>query len=188
MGVNLVKGQKVDLTKGNASLKELVVGLGWDGSNGGNTIDCDASALMLDESGKLANTKSIIYFGNKKSKCKSVIHQGDNLTGAGDGDDEQIVVDLTKVPGDIAKIVFVVNIYNCASKKQHFGMIKNAYIRIMDKSANNELVKFNLSNDYDNMTSLIMGEVYKNKGEWKFTAIGEGATAVSITELSARYK
>jgi tellurium resistance protein TerD len=188
MGVNLIKGQKVDLTKGNASLKELVVGLGWDGSNGGNTIDCDASALMLGENGKLSSAKSIIYFGNKKSKCKSVVHQGDNLTGAGDGDDEQIVVDLTKVPDDVSKIIFVVNIYNCVSKKQHFGMIKNAYIRIMDKSANSELVKFNLSDDYDSMTSLIMGEVYRNKGEWKFTATGEGATANSISELSARYK
>ncbi|MBK5241103.1 TerD family protein [Clostridium sp.] len=188
MGVNLIKGQKVDLTKGNASLKELIVGLGWDSSNGGDTIDCDASALMLGENGKLSNAKSIIYFGNKKSKCKSVVHQGDNLTGAGDGDDEQIVIDLIKVPDDISKIVFVVNIYNCASKRQHFGMIKNAYIRIMDKSVNGELVKFNLSNDYNNMTSLIMGEVYRNKGEWKFTAIGEGSTAVSITELSAKYK
>jgi tellurium resistance protein TerD len=187
MGVNLIKGQKVDLTKGNASLKELVVGLGWDGSNGGDTIDCDASALMIGENGKLFSDKSIIYFGNKKSKCKSVIHQGDNLTGAGAGDDEQIVIDLTKVPDDIAKIIFVVNIYNCASKKQHFGMIKNAYIRIMDKSSNGELVKFNLSNDYNNMTSLIMGEVYRNNGEWKFTATGEGATATSLKELSARY-
>ncbi|MGK0467684.1 TerD family protein [Clostridium sp.] len=188
MGVNLIKGQKVDLTKGNSALKALVVGLGWDSSNGGNTIDCDASALMLGENGKLSNTKSIIYFGNKKSKCNSVIHQGDNLTGAGDGDDEQIVIDLLKVPDDISKIVFVVNIYKSESKGQHFGMIKNAYIRIMDKSANGELVKFNLSNDYNNMTSLIMGEVYRNKGEWKFTAIGEGSTASSITELSAKYK
>ncbi|MGH4117913.1 TerD family protein [Clostridium sp.] len=188
MGVNLIKGQKVDLTKGNAALKALIVGLGWDSSNGGDTIDCDASALMLGENGKLSNIKSIIYFGNKKSKCNSVVHQGDNLTGEGDGDDEQIVIDLIKVPEDISKIVFVVNIYNCASKKQHFGMIKNAYIRIMDKSANSELVKFNLSNDYNNMTSLIMGEVYRNKGEWKFTAVGEGSTAISITELSAKYK
>ncbi len=188
MGVNLIKGQKVDLTKGNAALKALVVGLGWDGSNGGNTIDCDASVLMLDENGKLPSVKSIIYFGNKSSKCKSVVHKGDNLTGAGDGDDEQIVIDLTKVPNDISKLVFVVNIYNCASKGQHFGMISNAYIRILDKSANSELVKFNLSNDYNNMTSLIMGEVYRNKGEWKFTAIGECSTATSITELSARYK
>ncbi|MGH4126096.1 MAG: TerD family protein [Clostridium sp.] len=187
MGVNLIKGQKVDLTKGNSALKELVIGLGWDGSNGGDTIDCDASAIMLGGNGKISSSNSIIYFGNKKSKCKSVIHQGDNLTGAGAGDDEQIVIDLTKVPEDIAKIVFVVNIYNCASKRQHFGMIKNAYIRIMDKSASGELVKFNLTNDYDNMTSLIMGEVYRNNGEWKFTATGEGATATSITELSARY-
>lgn len=187
MGVNLIKGQKVDLTKGNAELKALVVGLGWDGSNGGDTIDCDASALMLGENGKLFSDKSIIYFGNKTSKCKSVVHQGDNLTGVGAGDDEQIAIDLTKVPDDIAKIVFVVNIYNCASKRQHFGMIKNAYIRIMDKSAKGELVKFNLSNDYNNMTSLIMGEVYRNNGEWKFTATGEGATATSIKELSARY-
>lgn len=188
MAVNLVKGQKVDLTKGNASLKALIVGLGWDASNGGKSIDCDASALMLGENGKLPSSKSIIYFGHKKSKCKSVVHQGDNLTGAGAGDDEQIFIDLTMVPEDISKIVFVVNIYHCASKKQHFGMIKNAYIRIMDKSANSELVKFNLSNDYNNMTSLIMGEVYRNNGEWKFSAIGEGSTATSITELSARYK
>lgn len=188
MGVNLIKGQKVDLTKGNAALKALIIGLGWDCNNGGDSIDCDASALMLGENGKLLSAKSVIYFGNKSSKCKSVVHQGDNLTGAGEGDDEQIVIDLIKVPDDTSKIVFVVNIYNCASKGQHFGMIKNAYIRIMDKSANNELVKFNLSNDYNNMTSLIMGEVYRNKGEWKFTAIGEGSTATSLTELSARYK
>ena len=187
MGVNLIKGQKVDLTKCNAALKSLIVGLGWDGSNGGDTIDCDASAIMLGENGKISSSKSVIYFGNKTSKCKSVIHQGDNLTGEGTGDDEQIVIDLTKVPGDISKVVFVVNIYNCASKRQHFGMIKNAYIRILNKSANNELVKFNLSNDYNNMTSLIMGEVYRNNGEWKFTATGEGSVATSIKELSERY-
>jgi len=188
MGVNLIKGQKVDLTKGNASLTKLIVGLGWDVNSRGNSVDCDASALMLGTDGKLSTTKSIIYFGNKTSNCKSVVHQGDNLTGAGEGDDEQIVIDLSKVPENIAKIVFVVNIYNCVSKGQHFGMIKNAFIRIVDKSTNNELIKFNLSDDYNNMTSLIMGEVYRNKGDWKFTATGEGSTAHSISELSERYK
>jgi len=188
MSINLVKGQKVDLTKGNAALKKLVVGLGWDvNTNGGGDVDCDASAIMLNKDGKLVSKKDVIYFGNKQSKSGSVTHMGDNLTGAGAGDDEQIVVDLSRVPEDVSRIVFVVNIYNCESRGQHFGMIKNAYIRLVDNTSGGELTKFNLSDDYDKMTSLIMGEVYRNNGEWKFSALGEGSKATGISQLSAKY-
>ena len=143
MAINLQKGQKVDLTKGNEGLTDLLVGLGWDAAkpSGGGlfsafksapSIDCDASVLMLEAGDKLVTEKDVVYFGNLKHKSGSVKHMGDNLTGAGDGDDEQIFIDLSKVPENIQKIVFVVNIYKAVDRKQHFGMINNAFIRLID--------------------------------------------------------
>ncbi|MEX2104712.1 MAG: TerD family protein, partial [Bacilli bacterium] len=138
MSISLQKGQKVDLTKGNAGLSKLLVGLGWDpvktaGGGGlfgfGKTktanVDCDASVFMLEEGDRLTNKQDIIYFGNLKSACQSLQHSGDNTTGAGDGDDEQIMVDLNKIPSRIQKLIFVVNIYDCKNRKQDFGMIQN---------------------------------------------------------------
>jgi stress response protein SCP2 len=193
LAINLQKGQKIDLTKGNSGLSKLVVGLGWDAIKkgflgfGGKDVDCDASAIMLDANGKLLDKKFVIYFGNLKSPDGSVSHSGDNTTGAGDGDDETILVELARVPSEIAKIVFVVNIYDCINRKQDFGLIQNAYIRVIDGSNNQELLKYNLSDNYAGKTSLLTGEIYRHGGDWKFGAIGEGTHDVSLSEILKRY-
>lgn len=198
--INLQKGQKIDLTKTNPGLANIMVGLGWDpvkggggflkgllGGGGGAAIDCDASVFMLDANQKLAKNKNLVYFGNLTSPCGSVRHTGDNITGEGDGDDEQIIVDLSKVPADVHRLVFVVNIYDCVKRKQHFGMIRNAFIRIVNGSNGQELCKFNLSEGYNGKTTLIPGEVYRHSGEWKFAAIGEATTDPGLKALSSRY-
>lgn len=190
--INLQKGQKISLTKDNSELNDIAVGLGWDerrsiktlfGSN--DDIDCDASAFLLRD-GKLDND-DIVYYGNLKHPSKAVQHTGDNLTGEGEGDDETIYVTLDKIPNDVDRIVFVVNIYQAQSRKQHFGMIENAFIRVYDRKTNEELCKFNLTDDYKGMTALICGEIYRHDGEWKFNAIGEGSKAGSIKELAQKY-
>jgi len=196
MSVNLQKGQKVDLTKGNAGLKTLVVGLGWDEAPRGfslfskrEDIDCDASAILINSNtGKLMGAVDVVYFGNLNHRSGAVRHCGDNLTGAGEGDDEQIIVELTKVPQEFGRIIFVVNIYQARERKQHFGMIKNAFIRIVDADTRQELCKYNLSENYDGKTAMIFGEVYRYNGEWKFSAVGEPTNDNSIGELAARYQ
>lgn len=195
MAINLQKGQKVDLTKGNAGLNVLTVGLGWDeapqkkgfmGLGKKDDIDCDASAILL-AGGKLEDKKDVVYFGNLSHPSGSVMHQGDNLTGAGDGDDEQIKITLNKVPAKCDKIVFVVNIYEPVVRKQHFGMIKNAFIRIVNAQNSQELCRYDLTENYAGMTSMICGEVFKQDGEWKFTAVGEGTKHTGIRELARLY-
>lgn len=197
MSVSLQKGQKVSLTKDNAGLGTVVVGLGWDevkkggflgGLFGGGQqdIDCDASALML-RGGKLTDKNDIIYFGNLTHPTGTVRHMGDNLTGAGEGDDEQIVIDLARIPADYDRVVLVVNIYQAVQRSQHFGMIQNAFIRIVDQRNNQELCKYNLTENYSGMTAMIFGEVYRHNGEWKFSAIGQGTTDPGLGELIGRY-
>ena len=196
MSVNLQKGQKVDLTKGNASLKRVMVGLGWDevAQKRGlfapkpQDIDCDASALLLSAGGKLASKEDYVFYNSLKHKSGSVQHMGDNLTGAGDGDDEQIVSELARVPAEYDRIVVVVNIYQAMARHESFGMIQNAFIRIVDARTNQELCKYNLSENYNGMTAMIFGEIYRNNGEWKFNAIGEPTNDNSISELAARYQ
>ncbi|MBM6724510.1 MULTISPECIES: TerD family protein [Oscillospiraceae] len=200
MSVSLQKGQKVSLTKeGQEGLNQVIVGLGWDeaqankgGLLGGlfgskpQAIDCDASALML-RGGRLLDGKDIIYFGNLQHPTGAVRHMGDNLTGAGAGDDEQIVIQLQQVPAEYDRIVFVVNIYQAVQRNQHFGMIRNAFIHIMDARNNQELCRYNLSENYDGMTAMIFGEAYRHNGEWKFNAIGQGTTDPGLPELCRRY-
>ncbi len=196
MSVNLQKGQKVDLTKGNSGLKALVVGLGWDEAprkfslfSRRQDIDCDASAILVDaQSGKLRGPVDVVYYGNLTHRTGAVRHCGDNLTGAGDGDDEQIIVELNKVPADFSKIVFVVTIYKARERNQQFGMIKNAFIRIVDADTGKELCKYNLSENYEGKTAMIFGEVYRYNGEWKFGAIGEPTTDDGIAEMAARFQ
>ena len=204
VSINLQKGQRIDLTKGNAGLNKILVGLGWDPvetkssggflsglfGGGGSTspnIDCDASVLMLKNDKIVANS-DVIYFGNLKSANGAVAHSGDNLTGAGDGDDEQIVVELNSIPAEFNRLVFVVNIYDAAKRKQHFGMIQNAFIRIVNGTTNQELLKYNLSDNYSNQTTLITGELYRHENEWKFAAIGTGTQDVSLGEVIGKYK
>ena len=198
MAVNLQKGQKIDLTKGNPGLKHVLVGLGWDevkkggilgGLFGGNQdIDCDASAILITEStGKLSSKNDLIYFGNLTHNSGAVKHMGDNLTGAGDGDDEQIFVDLSKLPAQYSKIVIVVNIYEARARRQDFGMIKNAFIRLVDSDKNQELCRYDLSENYNGMTSMIFGELYRHNGEWKFSAIGQATADDGLGALIRRY-
>lgn len=201
MAISLQKGQKIDLTKGNAGLSDLIVGLGWDpveeaqsggflkGLFGGkkNEFDCDASVILLDANGHFTRKEHMIFFNNLKSPCGSVAHLGDNRTGGGDGDDEQVVIQLQKVPADIHKIVFVVNIYDCQKRNQDFGMIKNAFIRVLNKTTMQEITRFNLTENYAGKTALIVGEVYRHQGEWKFAAIGEGTQDVSISAVVQKY-
>lgn len=196
MSISLVKGQKISLTKDNEGLSRIAVGLGWDENKGfkgffsGSSIDCDATAFLLrnDKLSSKSDTADEVSFRNGSAQNKCVRHSGDNLTGAGDGDDETIFVDLDKVPEDVNKIVFVVNIYAAASRKQHFGMIKNAFIRVYDRKTNGELCKYNLTDNYKDKTALICGEIYRHNGEWKFNAIGEGTDDKSIQEMRKRYE
>ncbi len=195
MAVSLKKGQKISLSKDNAGLKKVIVGLGWDevkqkrGLFGKKPqdIDCDASALVLTN-GKLAHRNDIVFFGGLRHISGAVVHQGDNLTGAGEGDDEQIVVDLAALPSQYDRIVFVVNIYQAQQRGQTFDMIQNAFIRIVDASNSTELARYDLSENYPGMTAMIFGEIYRKDGEWKFGAIGQGTTDDSITALAAKYE
>jgi len=204
MAINLTKGQRVDLTKGNPGLSNLLVGLGWDpvkqsgskggflgslfgGGSSGANVDCDASVLLLGENGKIKSNKDVVYFGNLKSNDGAVIHSGDNLTGAGAGDDEQVFVDLAKVSSDVHKILFVVNIYDAQKRNQHFGMIQNAFIRLVNKNSNEEMIRYNLTDNYSGSTCLVVGEIYRHGGDWKFAAIGNGITVSGLQEVVKNY-
>lgn len=194
MGISLQKGQKVSLTKEKAGLNRIVIGLGWDEverkrgffAPKPTAIDCDASALVL-QNGKLKGKEDIVYFGNLKHHTYAIIHMGDNLTGAGAGDDEQIIVELSKIPEKYDKIILVVNIYDAYKRKQHFGMIKNAFIRLVDERDGKEVCRYNLSESYDNMTAMVFGEVYRHNGEWKFNAVGQGTKDEGLGQLAQRY-
>lgn len=200
MSVSLQKGQKVSLSKDHAGLSKIIVGLGWDeaqqsskglfgsllGGSSHQAIDCDASAFLL-QNGKIVDKSDVVYYGNLNHKSRTVMHQGDNLTGAGEGDDEQIVIDLASVPQEYDRIVIVANIYQAVQRRQHFGMIRNAFIRLVDARNNNEMCKYNLTDDYSGMTAIIFGEVYRHNGEWKFNAIGQGTNDPGLGELSQRY-
>ncbi|MBD5468356.1 MAG: TerD family protein [Lachnospiraceae bacterium] len=195
MSISLQKGQKVSLSKDNAGLGKIIVGLGWDEvqqAKGGffapkpRPIDCDASAILL-RNGKFVDGEDLVYFGNLRHRSGTVQHMGDNLTGAGDGDDEQIVIDLASVPGNYDRIVFVVNIYEALQRNQHFGLIQNAFIRLVDARNNNEMCKYNLTENYSGMTAMIFGEVYRHNGEWKFSAIGQGTNDSELGQLCRRY-
>lgn len=202
MSVSLQKGQKVSLSKeGTEGLNTVIVGLGWDevqksggkgffgsllGGSAQQNIDCDASALVL-RGGRLMDQKDVIYFGNLRHPSGAIKHNGDNLTGAGEGDDEQIVIDLEHVPAEYDRIVMVVNIYDAVRRHQHFGMIQNAFIRIVDARNGQELLRYNLSENYDNMTAMIFGEVYRHNNEWKFNAIGQATTDDGLGALVQRF-
>ena len=176
MPINLAKGQKVDLTKRNPGLKKIMVGLGWDVNafDSGYDFDLDAAAFMLDASGKCPGDKEFIFYGNLVHPSESVKHMGDNLTGEGEGDDEQILVDLTKVPSNIEKIAFTVTIYEAEAKRQNFGQVSNSYIRLVDEETGTEMIHYDLREDFSIETAVVVGELYRYNGEWKFNAIGSG--------------
>ena len=176
MPVNLQKGQKVSLTKDNPGLNNVVVGIGWDINrfDTGGDFDLDSAAFMLTDAGRVSNQDDFIFFGNLTHPSGSVRHLGDNLTGAGDGDDEQIRIELAKVPGNITRIAFTVTIYDAEQRRQNFGQVSNAYVRIFDESNGVELLRYDLGEDFSIETAAVFGELYKNGAEWKFNAIGSG--------------
>ena len=176
MPINLSKGQKVDLTKGNPGLKSVMVGLGWDVNafDSGVDFDLDAAAFMIGADGKCPTEKEFVFYGNLTHVSASVKHMGDNLTGEGDGDDEQILVDLSKIPANITKIAFTVTIYDAETRRQNFGQVSNAFIRIVDESTGTELIRYDLGEDFSIETAVVVGEMYKHGNEWKFNAIGSG--------------
>lgn len=186
MVVNLQKGQKTDVTKGNAGLSKIVVGLGWDVNkyDGQANFDLDASAFLLDangkaliktdSSGRVTSDSDMVFYGNLKHNSGSVSHTGDNLTGEGEGDDEQIKVDLSAVPSSVEAIAFTVTIYDATNRKQNFGQVSNAFVRIFNEETNEELIRYDLGEDYSVETALVVGKLYRKDGEWKFEAIGSG--------------
>ena len=180
MGINLEKGQKISLAKeAGGELNSVVMGLGWDavkkrgflGFGGGGEIDLDASCFLFDEQNEL---RDLVYFGQLRSQDGSIQHSGDNRTGEGDGDDEQIIIDLGKVPADVQKIAISVTIHDAEARGQNFGMVSSAFIRCVNADGNSEITRFDLSEDASVETAMIFGEVYRHNGEWKFKAIGQG--------------
>jgi tellurium resistance protein TerD len=176
MAINLSKGQKIDLTKSNPGLTGVLVGLGWDTNkyDGGSAFDLDAAAFLLNDSGKAAADTDFVFFNNKEHPSGAVVHMGDNLTGLGDGDDEVIKVNITKIPANVSKIDFTVTIYDAENRKQNFGQVSNAYIRLLNEATNEELIRYDLGEDFSIETAVIVAELYKNGTEWKFNAIGSG--------------
>lgn len=175
-GISLKKGQKIDLTKTNPGLTKVMIGLGWDTNkyDGQADFDLDASAFLLDESGKALSESDFIFYNNAKGKNDCVVHQGDNLTGEGDGDDEQILIDFSRVPSDIHKIAITVTIYDYETRKQSFGQVSNAFVRVVDINTNNELIRYDLGEDFSVETAIIVCELYRSNNDWKFSAIGSG--------------
>ena len=188
MAVSLSKGQKVSLTKENPGLCNVVVGLGWDVNrfDTGGAFDLDTAAFMLGDNGRCPTDKEFIFFGNLNHPSGAVQHMGDNKTGAGDGDDEQIRINLAAVPENISKIAFTVTIYEAEERRQNFGQVSNAFIRIYNEANGEELLRYDLGEDFSIETAVVFGELYKHGGEWKFNAIGGGYQG-GLAALCANY-
>ncbi|OON94633.1 MAG: stress protein [Candidatus Epulonipiscioides saccharophilum] len=193
MAVALKRGQKFSLSTAYPGLSQLVIGLGWDAKkpvtglfSTAQPFDCDAAAIALSN-GKLQRKSDMVYYGNLCHPSGAILHAGDNITGAGDGDDEQIILDFDKLPPHLNSIVLVVNIYEAAIRHQHFGSIENAYIRIFNKTNNREILKYNLTDNYANLNAIIVGELYKEDDEWRFKAVGVGTSELTLTSLSKKY-
>ena len=175
MSISLTKGGNVSLSKEELGLSKILIGLGWDErATDGTKFDLDASAFMLASSGKVRDDSGFIFYNNLVSSDGSIVHTGDNLTGEGDGDDEEIKVNLDAVPADVQKIAIAASIHDHDIRNQNFGMMSNAYIRIVNDATNREIARYDLAEDYSVETALIIGEVYRHNGEWKFRAVGQG--------------
>jgi tellurium resistance protein TerD len=175
MGVSLSKGGNVSLTKAAPNLTAIAVGLGWDArSTSGEGFDLDASALALNSSHRVLGDEYFVFFNNLTSPDGSITHQGDNLTGEGEGDDEVINVTLSRVPAEIVSIVFPVSIYDADSRGQSFGQVRNAFIRVVNLADGAELARYDLTEDASTETAMVFGEVYRQGGDWKFRAVGQG--------------
>ncbi|MFD0050451.1 TerD family protein [Actinomycetes bacterium NPDC127524] len=174
MGVTLSKGQKVDLTKTNPGLQHVVAGLGWDVSQHGGHFDLDASAFLTGPSGKVSSDSDFVFYNNPSGGNGSVLYSGDNRSGAGVQDDEQIRIDLTRVPQSVHRISFTITIHDAQMKQQNFGQVSNAYVRIFNEQSNEELLRFNLGREFTVETAIVAAELYRHNGEWKFNAIASG--------------
>ncbi|MNW23421.1 General stress protein 16U [compost metagenome] len=176
MTISLAKGQRIDLTKTNPGLVRVVVGLGWDTNkySGGADFDLDASAFLLHEDGKAKGIEDFVFYNNPNGGAGSVSHTGDNRTGEGEGDDEQIIVDFSKVPANIQRIGITVTIYEYEARAQNFGQVSNAFVRVVDASNDNEVLRFDLGEDFSTETAVVFCEFYRSGADWKFQAIGSG--------------
>ena len=187
MPVNLTKGGNVNLTKAAPGMRNVVVGLGWDArATDGATFDLDASAFLLNAAGKVRSNLDFIFYNNKRSTCGSIEHQGDNQTGAGDGDDEKVNVSLATVPSDVDRVSFCVTIHDAETRRQNFGMVSHAFIRVLDAGNGSEIARYDLSEDASIETAMIFGELYRNQGDWKFRATGQGF-AGGLSSLAAGF-
>jgi tellurium resistance protein TerD len=175
MAISLQKGGNINLSKEAPGLKNIILGLGWDTrATDGVDFDLDASLFMLNVNGKVRTDADFIFYGQLTSSCGSVVHAGDNRTGEGDGDDEKIGIDLAKVPAEVQKLAIAVTIHEAVNRAQNFGMVSNAFIRVVNKDNNNEIARFDLSEDASTNTAMIFGELYRHANDWKFKAIGQG--------------
>lgn len=176
MAINLSKGQKVDLTKSNPGLSKVVVGLGWDTNkyDGGQDFDLDSSVFLLDASGKVASEADFIFYNNTVGAGGAVEHTGDNKTGEGEGDDEAVNIDLSAIPASIEKVTFAITIHEAEARGQNFGQVSNSYVRILNAGSNEELIRYDLGEDFSIETAIVVGELYRHNTEWKFNAIGSG--------------
>ena len=177
MAISLTKGQNVSLSKSDPNLKNVLVGLGWDTrSTDGQDFDLDTSVFMATENGKVPSDRHFIFYNQLVSPCGGVEHTGDNLTGDGDGDDESVIVQLDKVESNIKSLFITVTIHDAEARRQNFGQVSNAFVRIVNNDTSEEIVRFDLSEDYSTETAMVFGEIYRHNGEWKFRAIGQGYT------------
>jgi tellurium resistance protein TerD len=188
MAISLSKGQKIDLTKTNPGLSKVIVGLGWDTNkyDGGKDFDLDASVFLLNASGKAGSDADFIFYNQPNNANESVIHTGDNRTGEGGGDDEQVKVDLSAVPAQIEKIAFCITIHEGQERSQNFGQVSNAFVRIIDEQSGTELIRYDLGEDFSIETAVVVGELYRHSGEWKFNAIGSGFSS-GLSGLATQY-
>lgn len=176
MAISLSKGQKVDLTKTNPGMTKIVVGLGWDTNkyDGGHDFDLDSSVFLLGDNGKVTSDSDFIFYNNTTGGNGSVVHTGDNRTGEGEGDDEQVEINLANVPANVQRITFTITIHDAEARSQNFGQVSNAYARVLNADNNEELIRYDLGEDFSIETALVVGELYRHNGEWKFSAIGSG--------------
>lgn len=176
MAIQLKKGQKIDLTKGNPGLKHIRLGLGWDTNmfDGGDDFDLDVSLFMVGKSGKVEQDEDFIFYNNLKHPSEAVEHLGDNRTGDGDGDDEEILVDFSKMPDRIEKIAVTVTIYEAKERRQNFGQVNNSYVRVVNSDNEEELLRYDLGEEFSIETAIAVCEIYRHNGEWKFSAVGSG--------------
>lgn len=176
MSISLSKGQKIDLSKASPGLTKAIIGLGWDTNkySGGHDFDLDASAFLVGENGKVTNDLDFIFYNNLQGGNGSVIHTGDNRTGEGEGDDEQIKIDFSKVPNHIHKIAITVTIHDALQRKQNFGQVSNAFVRVVNEKTNQEVLRYDLAEDFSIETAIVVCEIYRHGGEWRFSAVGSG--------------